>query len=62
MVRVHPEVALYVLEDEPGFLRRLEKETPLQLNLRDDPLMQQDEFRLLAGPGQQDVTQKYALG
>jgi ribonuclease G len=62
MVRVHPQVALYLLEDEPGFLKRLEKEAGLKLTLRDDPLMQQDEFRLLAGPGKQDVTQKYALG
>jgi ribonuclease G len=61
-IRVHPEVALYVIEDEPGLLRRLEKEAKLQITLRDDPLMQQDQFRLLAGPGHQDVTQKYALG
>jgi ribonuclease G len=62
VVRVHPQVALYLLEDEPGFLRRLERESRLQLNLRDDPLMLRDEFRLLAGPAKQDVTQKYALG
>jgi ribonuclease G len=61
-IRVHPEVALYVIEDEPGLLRRLEKDAKLQITLRDDPLMQQDQFRLLAGPGHQDVTQKYALG
>ena len=34
----------------------------LELTLRDDPLMQPDEFRLLAGSGHQDVTQRYALG
>ncbi len=61
-VRVHPEVALYILEDEPGLLRGIEKESRLKLNLRDDPLMLQDEFRLLAGPGRQDVTQRFALG
>jgi ribonuclease G len=62
LVRVHPEVALYVLEEEPGLLRRLEQGGKLQLSLRDDPLMQPDEFRLLAGAGHQDVTQRYALG
>jgi ribonuclease G len=61
-IRVHPEIALYIIEDEPSFLRTLEKDGRLQLNLRDDPLMLQDEFRLLAGPGKQDVTQKFALG
>ena len=61
-IRVHPEIALYIIEDEPAFLRHLEKDSKLQLNLRDDPLMLQDEFRLLAGPGRQDVTQRFALG
>ncbi len=60
VVRVHPEVALQVLEDEPDFLRRLGKTTQMDLDLRDDPLMRQDEFRLLAGPAETDVTAKYA--
>ncbi|MBI4408098.1 MAG: Rne/Rng family ribonuclease [Gemmatimonadetes bacterium] len=61
-IRVHPQVALHILEEEPNFLRRLEKEYRLELDLRDDPLMRQDEFRLLAGPAHTDVTGKYALG
>jgi ribonuclease G len=61
-IRVHPQVALYILEDEPDFLRRLEKGLRLEVDLRDDPLMRQDEFRLLAGPSDADVTNKYALG
>ena len=60
VVRVHPEVALRVIEEEPGFLRRLARRTQLQLRLRDDPLMQLDEFRLLSGPAETDVTEKYA--
>jgi ribonuclease G len=61
-IRVHPQVALYILEDEPEFMRRLEKGLALGIDLRDDPLMKQDEFRLLAGPADADVTTKYALG
>jgi ribonuclease G len=61
-IRVHPQVALYILEDEPEFMRRLEKNLALGVDLRDDPLMKQDEFRLLAGPADADVTNKYALG
>jgi ribonuclease G len=61
-IRVHPQVALYILEDEPEFMRRLEKGLALGIDLRDDPLMKQDEFRLLAGPADADVTNKYALG
>ncbi len=61
VVRVHPEVALQVVEEEPDFLRRLRKGTKLELDLRDDPLMRQDEFRLLSGPAETDVTEKYAV-
>ena len=61
-IRVHPEVALYVLESEPNFLRRLEQAHKLDLDIRDDPLMRQDEFRLLEGPADTDVTSRYALG
>ena len=62
VVRVHPQVALHILEEEPNFLRRLEQDYRLDLDLRDDPLMKQDEFRLLAGPAESDVTARYALG
>ncbi|HEX6937858.1 MAG TPA: Rne/Rng family ribonuclease [Longimicrobiales bacterium] len=62
MIRVHPQVALHILEDEPDFLRRLQKAFKLELDLRDDPLMRQDEFRLLAGPAATDVTGRYAIG
>jgi ribonuclease G len=59
IVRVHPEVALQLLEVEPDFFRRLGRKTQLKLSLRDDPLMRQDEFRLLSGPAETDVTGKY---
>jgi len=61
VVRVHPEVALQVVEDEPDFLKRLRKGTKLEVELRDDPLMRQDEFRLLSGPAETDVTGKYSV-
>lgn len=60
VVRLHPEVALQLLEEEPDFLRRLGGKMQLDLGLRDDPLLCQDEFRLLAGPAETDVTAKYA--
>ncbi len=61
-LRVHPQVALYILEEEPEFMRRLARTLGLEIDLRDDPLMKQDEFKLLGGPADQDVTAKYALG
>lgn len=59
VVRVHPEVALRVIEQEPGLLQRLRRGTRLDLLMRDDPLMRLDEFRLLSGPAETDVTDKY---
>ena len=61
-IRVHPQVALYLLEEEPGLLKRLQNQLKVELDIRDDPLMKQDEFRILAGPADSDVTTKYALG
>ena len=61
VIRLHPEVALYVLEEEPNLLRRLEKEHKMDIDVRDDPLMQVDEFRILAGPSDVDVTERYAV-
>jgi len=59
MVRVHPEVALRIMEEEPDFLKRVANHTSIRLALRDDPLLREDEFRLLAGPAETDVTFKY---
>jgi len=60
-VRLHPEVALYLLEQEPEFLKQMAKETRLDLELRDDPMLLVDEFRLMAQPAGRDVTERYAV-
>ncbi len=60
-VRVHPEVALYLLEEEPKLIHTLGKMTGLELELRDDPMMRVDEFRLMSRPGGRDVTDLYAV-
>jgi ribonuclease G len=62
VVRMHPEVALQILEQEAGFLPEVRKRTRMKVELLDDPLMRQDEFRLLAGPAETDVTDKYVTG
>jgi ribonuclease G len=60
-LRVHPQVALHIIEDEPEFLTRLASRLKLTLDMRDDPLMKADEFRLLSGPASTDVTAKYSV-
>jgi ribonuclease G len=60
-VRLHPEVALYLLEEEPRFLAQLQKVTGIDLELRDDPMMRLDEFRIMSRPAGRDVTELYAV-
>ncbi len=61
IIRIHPEVALHFLEEEPDFLKRMKRSTKLALEVRDDPLLNQDEYRLLAGPAETDVTERYSM-
>ncbi len=60
-VRLHPEVALYLLEEEPKMLQTLSKLTGIDLELRDDPMIRLDEFRLMSRPAGRDVTELYAV-
>jgi ribonuclease G len=62
VVRLHPEVALQILEQEANFLPTVRKRTGMKVELLDDPLMRQDEYRLLAGPAETDVTERYVAG
>jgi ribonuclease G len=62
LVRLHPEVALQILEQEGNFLPGIRQRTRMRVELLDDPLIRQDEFRLLAGPAETDVTDKYVTG
>ena len=61
VVRTHPEVILHLLESESDFHERTQKRTRLKVDFRDDPLLNQDEFRLLVGPAETDATQKYIM-
>jgi len=60
-VRLHPEVALYLMEEEPNFLKNLEKQTGIDLEVRDDPMMRLDEFKLMSQPAGRDVTEHYLV-
>ncbi|MDH3495926.1 MAG: Rne/Rng family ribonuclease [Gemmatimonadota bacterium] len=60
-VRLHPDVALFLLEQEPNFLKDLRKVLKLDLEIRDDPIIAVDEFRLVAQPAGRDVTDKYLV-
>ncbi len=59
LIRMHPEVALRIMEKEPDFIRKLGRQTSLKLDMSDDPLLREDEFRILSGAAQNDVTSRY---
>jgi ribonuclease G len=60
-VRLHPEVALYLLEEEPKLMTTVGKAIGVELEVRDDPMMHLDEFRLMSRPAGRDVTEQYAV-
>jgi ribonuclease G len=61
LIKLHPDVAMYVLEQEQDLVKKLEKATGLSLELRDDPLLRPDEFKLVVKGAGRDVTQQYAV-
>ena len=61
VVKLHPDVAMYVLEHERDFMKKLEKAAGFGLELRDDPLLRPDEFKLVVKSAGRDVTQQYAV-
>jgi ribonuclease G len=61
LVKLHPDVAMYVLEQEQDLLRKLEKSAGFALELRDDPLLRPDEFKLVVKGAGRDVTGQYAV-
>jgi ribonuclease G len=61
IVKLHPDTAMYVLEQEQDLMRKLEKAVGFSLELRDDPLLRPDEFKLVVKGAGRDVTQQYAV-
>jgi ribonuclease G len=61
VIKLHPDVAMYVLEQEHDFLKKLENAVGFGLELRDDPLLKPDEFKLVVKSAGRDVTDQYAV-
>jgi len=61
LVKLHPDVAMYVLEQERELVQRLQKSASFSLELRDDPLLKPDEFKLVVKGQGRDVTHQYAV-
>jgi ribonuclease G len=61
LIKLHPDVAMYLLEQERDFMKKLEKVAEFKVELRDDPLLRPDEFKLVVKSAGRDVTQQYAV-
>jgi len=61
VVKLHPDTAMYLLENERDLLKKLEKGLGFSLEMRDDPLLRPDEFKLVVKGAGRDVTQQYAV-
>jgi ribonuclease G len=61
VLRMHPDIALHVLEEERDLIKRLERVAGFAVEMRDDPLLKPDEYRLVVKGAERDVTQQYAL-
>ena len=61
VVKVHPDVALYVLDQEKDLAKQLQKAAGFNVELRDDPLLRPDEFKLVTKGQGRDVTEQYAV-
>ncbi len=61
-VNLHPEVAIYLLEEEPGFLKGLRKGNRMDIKIRDNPVVPLDGFRIISEPAGRDVTEEYEVG
>ncbi|MBI1809229.1 MAG: Rne/Rng family ribonuclease [Gemmatimonadetes bacterium] len=61
IVKLHPDTAMYLLENERDLIKKLEKGLGFSLETRDDPLLRPDEFKLVVKGAGRDVTQQYAV-
>jgi len=59
VVKLHPDTAIYVMENEKDLISKLEKGLGFRLEMRDDPLLKPDEFKLVVKGAGRDVTQQY---
>ncbi len=61
VVKVHPDVAFYALDQEKDLVGKLEKVAGFVVEVRDDPLLRPDEFKLVTKGQGRDITTQYAV-
>ncbi len=60
VVRVAPEVAVYILEHNGRRLSEVEKRYKLTIDLKDDPQCRREEVRMFSARSKQEITDQYS--
>jgi len=55
LLKVHPAVALHLMEEEYSLLQELENKIGISIQLRDDPLMRLDDFAIFSLPSRKQI-------
>lgn len=61
IVKLHPDTAMYLLEEEKDLMKKLERSVAFSVEMRDDPLLKPDEFKLVVKGAGRDITSQYAV-
>jgi len=59
ILRVHPDVAVHLVEQNADRLGKIEKGYRLRVEIRDDPSLRRDEIRLFHGKTFEEITKQY---
>jgi ribonuclease G len=58
-VKLNPEVAVYVLEDNNHRIEALEKQYKLRIDFKDDPQLKREDIRLIQAKNGSDITKQF---
>jgi ribonuclease G len=59
ILRVHPDVAVHLVEQNADRLEAVEKQYRFRVEIRDDPSLKRDEIRLFRGKTHEEITKQY---
>ncbi len=59
ILRVHPDVAVHLVEQNAERLGRLERQYRFRVEIRDDPSLRRDEIRLFRGKTFEEITKQF---
>jgi ribonuclease G len=59
LLRVHPDLAVHLVEQNSDLLEGLERAHRFRIEIRDDPSLRRDEIRLFRGRTFEEITKQF---